>query len=96
MAIGNLGKEIRQDYDPYANISQRGILRAQLNSIRCMIPNLELNAQNELPQGGVDLGGNYVLLRACQDVATDVTDSEAAAILSYWEDKGWPNKEGWA
>jgi len=94
-AIGNLGKEVRQDRDPYANISQRGILRAQMNSIRCMMPHLDLGDGNKIPEGGIDVGGNYIMLRACQEVAMDVSEVEAAAILNFWEDRGWPNRDRW-
>ena len=31
--IGNLGKEIGQDKDPYRNLEERGVLRAQLGSV---------------------------------------------------------------
>jgi hypothetical protein len=82
-AIGNLGEEIRQDRDPYANIAQRGVLRAQLNSIFAMFPNLDLDNNDSFPRGAKDLGQGYVLLRMCQTVAKPVTDAEATAILRY-------------
>jgi hypothetical protein len=94
-AIGNLGNEIRQDLDPYANISQRGLLRAQLNSIRSMMPHVLLNSETDVPRGGIDIHDGYVLLRACEEVAADVRDVEATAILHYWGDRGWPNQDGW-
>lgn len=43
MAIGNLSEEIHQEHDPYANIAQRGVLRAQLNSILAMYPHIKLD-----------------------------------------------------
>ena len=94
-AIGNLGNEIRQDRDPYANIAQRGILRAQMNSILAMFPHLGLDKPDLLPRGAKDLGHEYVLLRPCEDVARQVTVFEANAILAYWEKKGWPNQDAW-
>ncbi|KAJ7597939.1 hypothetical protein C8J56DRAFT_1001587 [Mycena floridula] len=33
-AIGSLGSEIRQDRDPFANLTQRSLLHAQMNSLR--------------------------------------------------------------
>ena len=42
-AIGNLGKEIRQDKDPYRNLEERGVLRAQINSLMAMYPELDIN-----------------------------------------------------
>ena len=41
-AIGNLGQEIRQDRDLFANLSQRATLRAQINSIRARFPGVQL------------------------------------------------------
>jgi hypothetical protein len=93
--IGNLKKEIRQHYNPYANIAQRGILRAQLNSMRSIIPALELWSKDNLPRGAMDLGEGYTLLRACQEIATDVPHMEANAIVEYWRDQDWPNADGW-
>jgi hypothetical protein len=95
-AIGNLGEEIRQDWDPYANIAQRGVLRAQLNSIQAMFPHVDIGKDNSnLPRGVKDLGEGYALLRACQNAPEPVTEAEANAILKYWEAKGWPNMNSW-
>ena len=94
-AIGNLGEEIRQDRDPYANIAQRGVLRAQLNSILAMFPNLDLGHTGTFPRGAKDLGQGYALLRACQTAAEPVTEAEENVILRYWEKKGWPNRDAW-
>ena len=49
--IGNLGNEIRQDLDLYANISQRGFPRAQLNSIQSTIPHVLLNSETGILRG---------------------------------------------
>lgn len=42
-AIGNLGKEIRQDKDPYRNLEERGVIHAQINSVMVMYPKLDIN-----------------------------------------------------
>jgi hypothetical protein len=94
-AIGNLGDEIRQDRDPYANIAQRGVLRAQLNSILAMFPHLNLGKDGSLPRGAKDLGQGYALLHACQNTPEPVTDAEANAIVKYWEEQGWQNLNAW-
>jgi hypothetical protein len=95
MAIGNLGGEFCQDCDPYANIAQRGVLRAQLNSIIAMFPNLAMDKDDLLPRGAKDLGNGFALLHACQSTAELVTQAEGNAILRYWESKHWPNLEAW-
>jgi hypothetical protein len=61
--IGNLGEEIRQPSNPYANLSQRGLLRCQVNPLKAMIPDLQQSLP-ALPHGGVDLGKGFALLRA--------------------------------
>ena len=94
-AIGNLGSEIHQDRDPYANIAQWGVLRAQLNSILAMLPHLNLGETDSFPHGAKDLGQGYALLRACENTARQVTEAEANTILTYWEEKEWPNQDAW-
>ena len=94
-AIGNLGDEIRQDKDPYTNILVRGVLRAQLNSILAMLPNLKLKKDDGLPLGAKDLGNGYALLRACEDTAKPVTEADAAVIMIYWGQMDWPNRDRW-
>ena len=61
--IGNLGQEIRQPSNPFANLSQRALQRCQVNALKAMIPDLEKSAPT-VPQGGKDLSGGYILLRA--------------------------------
>jgi len=63
--IGNLGKEIKQHSNPFANLLQRGIRHACVNTLKAMIPNLEPSkATKDLPCGAIDLGDGYVLLCA--------------------------------
>ena len=42
-AIGNLGKEICQDKDPYRNFEECGVIDAQINSLIAMYLKLNLN-----------------------------------------------------
>lgn len=98
-AIGNLGDEIRQDKDPYANIAQRGILRAQINSLVGMMPDVLLSDPDDtaiqVPRGGKSLGDGFVLLRACQMATVDVSEEEATAIMILWAKNRWPNQDRW-
>ena len=94
-AIGNLGDEICQDRDLYANIAQQGVLHAQLNSILAMFPHLNLGKDGSLPCGAKDIGQGYTLLHACQNTPEPVMDAEVNVILKYWEEKGWPNLNAW-
>jgi hypothetical protein len=96
-AIGNLGEEIRQDKDPYANIAQRGLLRTQINALVAMMPGVLLSEDRSgaIPRGSRDLGDGYMLLRACQPTAIDISEPEATAIMKLWDAKGWPNRDRW-
>ena len=69
--IGNLGEEIKQHSNPFANLSQCGIRRARVNALKAMIPDLDTNGNvNEyLPQGSKDIGHGYLLLRAREEEA---------------------------
>ncbi|KAG1726244.1 hypothetical protein EDD22DRAFT_961459 [Suillus occidentalis] len=60
--IGNLGQEIRQPSNPYANLSREGVRRCQVNALKAMVPNLE-DPKPALPQTAIDLGDGYALLR---------------------------------
>jgi hypothetical protein len=60
-----------------------------------MFPHLNLGNTNSLPCGAKDLGDGYALLHACQNAAEPVSDTEAIAILKYWEEKGWLNLDVW-
>jgi hypothetical protein len=96
-AIGNLGDEIHQDKDPYANISQQGLLHAQINLLVAMMPDVLLSEDKSgaIPHGSRDLGDGYVLLKACQPTAIDISEPEATAIMKLWDAKGWPNRDHW-
>jgi hypothetical protein len=82
--IGNLGEEIRQPSNPYANLSQRGLLRCQVNALTAMIPDLGPPPPS-LPRGAIDLGQpeGYVLLRAQDRYDRLMRPREADALLRY-------------
>ena len=72
--IGNLGEEICQDHNPYANIIQRGLLHAQTNSPLAIMLDVLIPGDKfmTLPHGSKDLGGGYVLLQVCQPTAMHI------------------------
>ncbi len=80
--IGNLGEEIRQPSNPFANLSQRGLLRCQVNALTAMVPILKPYVCN-LPRGAVDIGDNYILLRAKDRYCRDMRQVELAALKVY-------------
>ncbi|EGO03135.1 hypothetical protein SERLA73DRAFT_48218 [Serpula lacrymans var. lacrymans S7.3] len=60
--IGNLGQETRQPSNPYANLAQKGVRRCRVNSLLAAMPELGVPPKG-LPDGAVELGDGYVLLR---------------------------------
>ena len=59
-AIGDLGKDIRQPSNPYANLSQIALRRSQINALLNICPELDPNAAT-IPTGN-DVGNGYFLL----------------------------------
>ncbi|KAJ7305437.1 hypothetical protein DFH08DRAFT_721220 [Mycena albidolilacea] len=92
--IGNLGEEIKQHSNPYANLSQRGKRRCQLNALKVLIPTLE--PEKGLPENSVDLGNGYILLRARDEYHQLIEGAYGEAIRDYLaEAEGVPAAEGW-
>ncbi|KAI0276983.1 hypothetical protein BC826DRAFT_928107, partial [Russula brevipes] len=79
-SIGNLTEEIKQDSAPYANLSQRAVERAAVNALKATLPMLDRDAHKEtrVPHGGIDLGNDYILLRA-----KDNCHPQTAALRKY-------------
>ena len=83
--IGNLGEEIKQHSNPFANLLQHGIRRARINALKAMMPNLDIDGSTEedLPQGCKDVGQGYLLLRAREEEARPLRDCEAKALRDF-------------
>lgn len=84
--IGNLGEEIRQPSNPFANLSQRGLLRCQVNALTAMIPDLK-PSKSDLPHGALDIGEGYVLLRAQDRYSRRMSGPEAMALKKYLQSR---------
>lgn len=80
--IGNLGREIRSHSQPYANLSERGVRRCQVNALKVMIPTLD-PPTDTLPRCSVDLGHGYVLLNKRERTPHHLPPHEATALISY-------------
>lgn len=83
-AIGNLGMEIKQPSQPFANLAQRAILRCQTNALKAIIPELEPD-NNHLPRGSRDVGDRFVFLRAREKYPQKIEGAGKAVIRSYVE-----------
>lgn len=80
--IGNLGQEIRQPSNPFANLSQEGVRRCRINTLLSIMPELD-NSHQGLPNGSVDLGDGYVLLRKRERYAKLPDGADAQAIANF-------------
>lgn len=77
-AVGSFGREIRSYSNMYANIANRGVLRAQVNAIKAKIPDLE--PEPVLPHGSFKFGDGYAFLHPTDSTRRLVSDHEAEAI----------------
>ncbi|KAG0694270.1 hypothetical protein DFH29DRAFT_815528 [Suillus ampliporus] len=80
--IGNLGQEIWQPSQPYANLSQQGVRRCRINTLLSLMPELD-EPPKGLPQGAVDVGDGYVLLRKRERYPICPTGQHALAIATF-------------
>jgi hypothetical protein len=80
--IGNLGQEVRQQSNAYANLSQRGLLRSQINALKAMIPDLD-PLPPAMPRGSKDIGDGFILLRAKDKALRAMRDCERQAFADY-------------
>ena len=77
-AVGSFGREVHSHSNTFANIANRGVLRAQINAIKAKIPDLE--QEPTLPRGSFPFGDGYALLRATDSTRRPVSGREAEAI----------------
>ena len=77
-AVGSFGREVRSHSNTFANVANRGVLRAQINAIKAKIPDLE--REPTLPRGSFSFGDGYALLHATDTIRRPVSNREAEAI----------------
>ena len=96
-AIGNLGHEIRQDRDLFANLTQRAVMRAQVNSLCARFPQIEFDIGRRSSQSShrCEFEGSFVFLPCCEDNPSPLSDDELLAFKAYWSSQSWPNIDNW-
>ena len=83
--IGDLGAEIKQPSNPFANLAQRALRRAQVNALKAMQPDLTLEPCLVPPKvQSRDLHDGFILHHPCQDRPRPVRLCEAEAIKAYF------------
>ncbi len=84
--IGNLGQEIKNDKDPFANLTTRALERCQVNALAGMIPDLDIPGRkepNSVSSTARPVGGGYFLLRAKDRSHKKIPEAEAVALKAY-------------
>jgi hypothetical protein len=80
--IGNLGQEIRQPSNPFANLAQRALRRSQVNTLKSIYPELDPKSRFQLPKGAIDVGEGYIILRPRDRYPVEILGHPAARVLS--------------
>ncbi|KAI4293979.1 hypothetical protein K525DRAFT_291554 [Schizophyllum commune Loenen D] len=94
--IGNLGEEIKQHANAFANLMQRGLRRCQVNALKAIIPDLAEPIDNPLPDGAFKVDEGYALLRAKDRTArVDITELEIQAMHKYLRAQGSFVRDNW-
>jgi hypothetical protein len=100
-AIGNLGRENRQDRDIFANLTEQAVLRTQINSLQARFPGIRLDMYADktavLPNGAYEFEGyvGYAFLPRYEDYPSPLGGDEREALRVYWHTQNWPNADAW-
>ncbi|KAF6741626.1 hypothetical protein DFP72DRAFT_244939 [Ephemerocybe angulata] len=90
-AIGYLTQELRQPSNPYHNLSERGLRRAQVNALNAMVGDLE--PEPSPPANSIDFGDGYLLMAPKGAVHT-MEDSEHQAFTKFLQSTGHDIPDG--
>ncbi len=88
--IGNLGEEIKQHANAYANLAQRALQRCQVNALTAIVPSLDIvdNRSKGLSKNSVDAGSGYHLIPAYKSAKVLSSRDEIEALRAYAEKQG--------
>lgn len=92
--IGDLGSQIRQPSNPFANLAQRAVRRCQVNAVKHMLPELNRKYPRQ-PPGAKDLGQDYVLLRYADKSSYTPSIREQAVLQEFAHEAGVDASDGW-
>ena len=77
-AVESFGREVHSHSNTFTNITNHGVLCAQINAIKAKIPDLE--QEPTLPRGSFPFGDGYALLWATDSTRRLVSGREAEVI----------------
>ncbi|KAH9026426.1 hypothetical protein EDB85DRAFT_1868956, partial [Lactarius pseudohatsudake] len=83
-AIGNLGQEIHQDCDLFANLTQQAI-RFKVGSVKRLSHSVCTH----------EFGCGYIFLPCCKELPLPLTEDEHTTFKIYWREQGWLNVDLW-
>jgi hypothetical protein len=87
--IGNLTEEIRQDSNPYMNLSMQAVRRARCNALQMLLPALDRdNRAPSVAKGSRSLGNGYWLKPAYERTPRRAADDEEGPIASFIAARG--------
>ena len=79
--IGDLGQEIQQPSNPFANLAWCALRCLQVNALKSIYPDLDPKAGSHLPKSLMDLGNGYIMLWPRDKYPAQIPEP-AADILS--------------
>lgn len=80
--IGNLGAEIRQHKDPYANLSNRALLRARTNTMYMIAPTI-FKVPSISSGLNLEIGDGYALLHKRDETFYILNEEQSTALHAY-------------
>ena len=80
--IGNLGQEIQQPSNPFANLAWRALQRSQVNALKSIYMELDPKSKFKLPRGVTDMGEGYIMLRPQDRYLVEIPEHLAAEALA--------------
>jgi hypothetical protein len=78
--IGDLGQEIRQPSNPFANLAQRALRRSQVNALKSIYPELDPKAKYHLPKGAMNVRDGYIMLRPRDKFPAQIPEPSANVL----------------
>lgn len=81
--IGDIGGDMNQPSNPYANLSECALRRGRVNAVKAMFPNLDSSPPPKVPI--IHLGDGFTLLHPREDRPHAVGDYEDMVIFRYLE-----------
>jgi len=80
--IGDLGQEIWQPSNPFANLAQHALRHSQVNALKSIYLNLDPKAGFHLPKSATNLGNGYIMLWPRDRYPVQIPEP-AADVLSW-------------